>query len=366
LRTSPCPNPYRRRAAPLLACVALCAAVLSGQELQRLPAPPDFSQQAIAARADEVMSAWERWGRADRKLEQRIFALPMSEAREQLRLSLGAFLDFLAARGAYAESVAAYLGRGGSANSFPIVTEDAGCRDRIGLLGASLAALQEKLVSLRNSSMWLTVRRGVQEQNDQALKLQSTLRERLDTAPRNPQPAANTAALSYRDSERLLAETLRRLWTAYYQALADAVERKSTAPLTPVQRPDSAHPGDPTARSADSPQEEVWTYTEGSQQFNGVAEPKRVLLELWTENGVLFGRYRAELPDFHGTKTVDVRLRGVPSSAGAQTLRIESEDPAPAGQIVLERSGLIGELMLVRVVPARGAIPRGREVLRRR
>jgi len=369
LRTSPFPNPcrYRRRAAPLLACVALCAAGLRGQGSSRLPPPPGFSQDAVAARADEAVRAWEKWARADRKLEQRIFIVPMAEARVQLRLSLGAFLDFLAARAAYAESVAAYIdSRAWSTRAAPM-PEDAACQDQIGVLGANLAAVQSRIMTLRDSPEWLAIRRGVEEPNDQALKLQSTLRSKLDIAAlsHNARPAADTSSVVYRDSERRLADALRRLWTAYYQALGDAVEQKPTPPLTPLQPPDGAHPGIVTARSTEGPKVDVWTYAEGSMLFNGVAEPKRALLELWTENGVLLGRYRAELPDFHGTKTVDIRLRGTPSAGGAQTLQIESKDPAASGQIVLEPSGLAGEVLLVRVVPAHSSIPRGRELLRR-
>jgi len=367
LRTIPFPNPYRRRAALFVVSAAFCAAGSSGQQSPRLPPPPTFSQDDVAARADKVVNAWETWCRADRKLEQRIFQLPMGEARHHLRLSLGAFLDFLAARGAYAESVASYLAsRAGSVRSVSILPEDAAYQDQIGMLGTILADLQERLVSLRDSPAWLTIRRDVQAQNDRALKLQSTLRARLDNAPtfRTPRPPADTSALAYQDSERGLAETLRGLWTAYYQALADAVEQKPTPALTPLDPVGGAHSASPAARSVEGPQVEVWSYTEGSQQFNGVAEPKHVLLELWTENGLLLGRYRAELPGFRGIKTVDIRLRGAASAGGAQTLQIDSKDPAVAGQIVLERAGFTGELMLVRVVPARSPIPRGREVLR--
>jgi hypothetical protein len=351
----------------LLASAALCAgARLPGQDAQRLPPPPSFLQDGVAARADEEGRAWERWGRADRKLEQHIFPLPMAEGREQLRRSLGAYLDFLAARGAYAESVAAYIERSGSsARAIESMPEEAACQDQIGLLGANLALLRERIASLRGTPEWLAIRRGTQAQDNQARKLQTGLRENSDIAAPSatPRPAAGVLALAYRDSEREVAETLRGLWTAYYQALADAVAQKATPPLTPL-------PGAPTAISTEGPKVgpkvDVWTYAEGSMQFNGVAEPKRVLLELWTEHGLLLGRYRAELPDFHGTRTVDIRLRGTPSGGGAQTLQIESEDPAGAGQIVLERTDTTEETMLVRLVPARSSIPRGRELLHRR
>jgi hypothetical protein len=122
------------------------------------------------------------------------------------------------------------------------------------------------------------------------------------------------------------------------------------------------------AGGADNPLVGVWTYAEGSQQFNGVAEPRQVLLELWMEDGALRGRYRAELPDFQGAKKVDLRLSGGVVSAHNQlTLNFESKDPPANGRIILEGPGSSGtELMFVRAVAAQSPIPRGRELLLRR
>jgi hypothetical protein len=109
----------------------------------------------------------------------------------------------------------------------------------------------------------------------------------------------------------------------------------------------------------------TWTYAEGSQQFNGVAEPKHVILELWMEKGFLVGRYRAELPDFDRSSIVDLSLRGKPGS-GRTVLEFHSSSPEAAGKIVLEGPGSGGmDLMLVRSVEG-APIPRGRELLTRR
>lgn len=367
MRTSPLPSPCSLRAAAFLVCAACGAVRLPADESHRLAAPPGFSQANIAARADEVVRAAEQWDRSDQKLEQRIFRLPMSEAREQLRASLTAFLDFLAARSSYAETVAVYLDSRSLAGSLSGVPDSAVCQDEIGTLGSSLAALQARLTALRDSPQWLVIRRSLREPDREALERQSALRARLDItvlpSSRHPSPVISPPA--YRDAQRALTETLRRLWTAYYQALADAVEQKPTLPLIPLRHPEGVPQGTPAARLADRQSVELWTYVEGSQQFNGVAEPKHVMLELWTENGSLMGRYRAELPGFRGTQTVDLRLRGVPSTGPSQTLNIQSKDPDAAGQIVLERAGFMGALMLVRMVPARSSVPRGRELLRR-
>ena len=88
--------------------------------------------------------------------------------------------------------------------------------------------------------------------------------------------------------------SMEKLWTRYYQALADAVEQKpsGSAPLVAVRgsgNSPSAAPGAPPAppavATAGNPVAGAWTYVQGSQQFNGVEEPREVLLELWVENG---------------------------------------------------------------------------------
>jgi hypothetical protein len=110
----------------------------------------------------------------------------------------------------------------------------------------------------------------------------------------------------------------------------------------------------------------VWAYVEGSQEFNGVAEPRHAMLEIWIENGELLGRYRAVLPDYSGDRLVDLRLT-VSGASGAPALNLQSRDPATKAQIVVERPQPGGsELMLVRVAGAQSAIPRGRELLHRR
>ena len=345
-------------------------ASLRGQELRILP-PPDFNQDAIRVPAERVAAAWAKWSDSDRDLDRRVFRLPMSDARDVLRRSLGAWEEFLAARSAYVESVAAYIRTGQAAGRGrqPGVSAQALSQDRIRTLGVSLGALHNRLAGLRDSPEWLTVRRGARKATDDALKLQAALREPPPVEVPGAKPPVDAASEPvYRESEGQLAGTLRGLWTAYYQAMADAVEQKpgGSAPLTPVgssTREDRAE----LATSSGSALDGVWTYAEGSQHFNGVAEPLRVILELWMENGVLVGRYRAELPAADGVRKIDVRLRGAGSGRGSQTMAIESQDSKASGQIVLEGPGPEGrDLMLVRVVPERSRLPRGRELLHRR
>ena len=85
------------------------------------------------------------------------------------------------------------------------------------------------------------------------------------------------------------------------------------------------------------------------------------------EDGVLLGRYRAELPDFDGTRKVDLRLRGKTSKGGHTILQIQSGDPVATGEFVIEDTGSGGlNIMLVRSVAVGGPVPRGRELLTRR
>src|SRR5580704_8980800 len=142
------------------------------------------------------------------------------------------------------------------------------------------------------------------------------------------------SSLVYENAERQSRESIQKLWTRYYQALVDSVEQKpgGSAPLlsTPAKAPPA--PG----RSPEHPLVGTWTYADGSQQFNGVAEPRQVVLELWIEKGALLGRYRAELQDFDGPKRVDLNLRGKLVNGNIQTLDFHSTDPEAAGKIVLE------------------------------
>ena len=85
------------------------------------------------------------------------------------------------------------------------------------------------------------------------------------------------------------------------------------------------------------------------------------------ENGVLVGRYRAELPDFSGSRKIDLRLRAVSgANRNSLTLAFQSADSQATGEIVLEGPTEGGtELMLVRNVGAGSGVPRGRELLHR-
>lgn len=338
-------------------------AVLAAQDSK--VTPPAFSEEAVITRADAVGSSWNKWASGDSGLEQRVFRLPMPEARALLRRSLGRFQDFLDARQAYAQSVGDHLDASRtSPGAVRFGTQDRICEDQIQLLGVSLSALQDRLALLRDSTDWLAIRRGVQPEIARTLKLQAELRSTRLSAPL-AQSTEPVSTLAYRDSEHVLGEALRRLWTAYYQALAIAVEQDpAAAALTPLRSAEDAEP--PPAGSAVTPLAGVWTYIEGSQQFNGVSEPRLVLLELWMDSGNVIGRYRAELPDFNGPRNVDVRARGAQTSGGVQTLEIDAKDSAFAGQILLEGSGLGGELMLVRAPSAGSTLPRGRELLHRR
>jgi hypothetical protein len=364
------------------AAIALLAAggLFARLPAQQLQPPPDFSQPAVAKAAEDVSAAWTAWLGADKGMEQRIFRMPMTEARDVLQHSLGVFLDFVDKRRAYAASVVAYLERarteprpGPTPVALPAVYQD-----QIQALGASLTTLQQRLEGLRGFSEWAAILQAVQPERGRALQMRTVLRAAIpaDLSIRSTRSPAAVSILAYRDSERQLADQIERLWKQYYNALEAAVEQKpagsvALVPLRSGAQGNAPPPDVPPAGSAapapsPSPFAGVWTYAQGSQKFNGVEEPQEVLLELWVENGRLMGRYRATLPDFGGTKRVDLRLQGPIAAANApQTLDFESKDPAAAGKIVLE--GPAGmELMLVRVVPAESAIPRGRELLQRR
>ena len=366
------------------AAVVSQAGLLYGQDAGKLSPPPDFSQPATAAAAQEVVATWTRWMRVGRESEQDVLRQPMGEARQSLQRRLGDFQDFLDSRRAYSEAVVAYLERS-RVEPRPgqsVVTLAELCQDHVYELGMHLTALRAKLSALREFPEWTSVRRSVQPESDMAFKLQS---ERMSEMPVelslvDSRPAEAVSLLVYRNLEREFMDQLGRLWTRYYQALADAVEQGpgGAAPLIPVRSsvgaagspvpavvvPNSA----PPAQSSGNPLVGVWTYPERSQKFNGVAEPRNVLLELWIENGVLMGRYRAELPDFQTDRKVDLRLHGAIAPAGApQALYFELKDPVATGQIVLEGPGTGGlEIVVERRVPAGSPIPRGRELLKRR
>jgi hypothetical protein len=381
LHTMPRVSHRAWRCTLVVAVAVTQAGLIPGQEAAKLSAPPDFYQGSIGAAADEVVAAWARWRKADLELEQHVFRQPMGEGREMLRRALGNFRGFLDKRRSYSEAVLAYLDkrRTEPRPGQPAVTLAEVYQDHIYELGMHLASVRERLRALREYPEWTQVRRGIQPESDLAFKLQSSRRAEmpLELSLGEARPPAVVTPLAYRNLDQQFMDQLNRLWTRYYQALADALEQKpgGAAPLTPPGSADPAAPAArvpeaaaPAAQSAGNPLAGIWTYQERSQKFNGVAEPGNVLLELWIENGLLVGRYRADLPGFQGNRKVDLRLRGRIARGGAsQTLDFESKDPSGTGQIVLEGpSGGGMELMVDRRVSSNSAIPRGREVLRRR
>jgi hypothetical protein len=174
----------------------------------------------------------------------------------------------------------------------------------------------------------------------------------------------------YRDSEQQVTDALQHLWTTYYQALADSSSHTpSESRLLSASAPsDVTTQSDSSGRGAEKSQLlGAWTYSEGSQRFNGVGEPHHVVLELWMDGPQLAGRYRAELPDFDGPKRVDLKLNGKVSTGREQVLEFHSVDPLIDGRILLQKQGTSGmELMLLRLPEIPGIVPKGRELLTRR
>ena len=369
--------------APWLALLAL-AGPLAAQTA--LPVPPAFSQQSIVRTAEEVALAWTTWKTGDKDMEQKIFRVPMAEARGALQRSLGRYLDFLDIYRSYNDQIAGYIDRSRlqPRPGQPVVAMEDVYSDEIEALGVNAAALQERLDALRSAAEWVAIRRAVQTDRTQLLTLQTSLRTEMPleltiNRPTDVQrPAASMSALIYRDARRQFIDSLEKLWTHYYQAVADAVEQRPSGgvPLVAIRRngasePENSVPGAAPPKSTATvdpanPFSGAWIYVSGSHQFNGVGEPVDALLELWLESGQLVGRLRAELPDFQGVRKIDVRLRGpVVGPCDMQTLEFESKEPTGTGKITLE-PGISGmDLMLVR--PAtQTVLPRGREVLRRR
>lgn len=357
---------------PILLLAGGTAAVY-GQEI----ASPDFSQTFLSGPAEDVSSGWMKWRSADQGLEQTVFRLPMREARGLVQRTLGLYLDFVDRRSTYALAVTTFLDRSRTETKSrrTEVTIERAYGNQVDVLGLNLRLLQDKISSLRDSPEWLALRHTVQPAQKVAMALSDDRRANMpiDVSIRRAAAPKTISPDAYRDSEQEMAQVLRRLWTTYYQALIDAAERNPNGPvpLIPVRGGStdvsSGLPGLPTLAGIESPLVGVWKYVGGSQQFNGVAEPQQVLLEVWTENGALAGRYRAELPDFDGVKKVDLRLKGNMAAPGGQmSFTFDSYDPPATGRIVLEGPGSTGmELLLIRAVSAPSPIPRGREVLQR-
>jgi hypothetical protein len=299
--------------------IALAAWLVCGGTAmaQALPQAPDYSDRAIADSAEQASSAWKAWLMADRDLERDIANAPMTEARERIQRSFSAFLNYSDKRRIYGERVADFIEhyRPETAGRKPFVNVEIVNRDQLELLGISLSNVQARLDSLRDTPGWAAIRRTVQADRSDILALQNARRDEIPVElPIGP--AAPTRPLSvivYRDSERQARELVERIWTHYYQALVDEVERKSgtSRPLiASITPPESAPEPVPSAAAAriSGPDRVAgtWRYVEGSQQFNGVEEPRQVLLELFVEKGALTGRYRGAFTDFTGTPNVDV------------------------------------------------------------
>jgi hypothetical protein len=368
----PLRNPERAGAVCLL--LVLLSGPLGAQQPRDLPPPPDFLQSSLVVAVNALTVSWGAWRSADAGLEQRVFRIPMREARGMIEQAWGAYREFLDKRRVYSEALARYIDEGHAQpqSGQKIVTLGAVYQDQIQLLGVNLEVLQGKLDALRNTAEWVSMRRQVQAESMQAFQLLSSRRAEmpLDLSLKRPEPVSMMSSSVYRDSERQTAEALDRLWTRYYQALVDSVEQApgGSRPLIARRPSEPAVDSPGSSAGTDNPLVGVWTYAEGSQQFNGVGEPRQVLLELWMEGGALMGRYRAELPDFQGVKKVDLRLSGgVVSPHNQLTLNFESKNPPASGRIILEGPGSSGtELMFVRAVTAQSPIPRGREMLLKR
>jgi len=364
----PTGRPFIARLAPVLWLMALPEAALA-QQMER---PPDFSQSAVASASDDVSQAWNAWQAADQNLEQQVFSLPMADARVRIQTAFSAFVAFAEKRHVYSEAVATAIGAMAPdiAETGRVVGVDAVNADEIALLGVNVAAVQRKLDTLRSAPAWSRIRRSVQKDLDNVLDLEQARRQDLQIErplEHANAPARPVEATAYRNSERRVQEALTSLWTHYYQALADSMEQtpgRSTPLAASATVPAPAPPSSPAGSPANSALAGTWTYVEGSRQFNGVAEPRHVILELWMEKDALVGRYRAELPDFEGSRAVDLSLRGIPGT-GSTVLDFHSTSPEAAGKIILEGPNNNGrDLMLIRSVEGT-PIPRGRELLTR-
>ena len=340
----------------------------------------DYGQPNIQAAAEAMSAARASWRNKGKGLEERIFRIPMSEARDRVQRVYWECLAYVDKRRAYSAAVADYV------ESYHVETdsdkravyqEDA-IQDQLDTLGESAAELQARLDSLREAPDWPRIRRAVQAERGQAMALQSKWREEMPqdltiTGATQAKPTP-VSAIVYRDAQRELSDLLQRMWSKYYQALADAINANSAAsvPLLTTRTAEgvsSSAPAEATAQSAAvSPLVGEWSYKLGSRKFNGVGEPLMVILELWMDHETLRGRYRAELPDFTGVRKLDWKLHAVASRApGGQALEFESANPPVTGTVHIEGPAENGlEIMLVRGASDGGEYPRGREVLRRR
>jgi len=345
---------------------------------QTLPPAPDYSDSAVAEGSEQAANAWNAWLRGERDLEHDVLAAPMNEARDRIQRSFSGLLNYIDKRRIYGDRVATYIEiyRPETAGRKPPVTVEIVNRDQLELLGISLSLVQARLDGLRDTPVWATVRRAVQPDTSGSMSLQSARRDEIPvelpfsraTAPRP------LSVIVYRDSEKQVRESVERIWTHYYQALVDAVDRKTVPPKAlvssitpPPPTPEPAPAGSGPAISQVDRLAGAWRYLESSQQFNGVDEPRQVLLELFVEKEALTGRYRGTLTDFNGPRNVDLRLQQVATVKGSNDIRLQYQIPElnQSGQIVIEGPSAGGVEVMVVHMDAVG-IPKGREILVRR
>jgi chorismate mutase len=358
--------------------------------------PFDYNDAAIGAAADGAMNAWVAWQRGDRDLERDVLKAAMADARARIQRSFSALLNYLEKRKAYSESVAAYIEhyRPETTNRKPVVTIETVNREQLGLFRATLANVQAREDSLRDSPEWGTIRRKVAPDTSELAGVQSARRAELpiDLPFSQAEPPRQLSSIVYRDSERQLRDVLQKLWTHYYQALDDAAEQRpggalplvasvtpAAAPVPVATAPASATPvaGVPlptTAAQASASTQTVamlvgtWRYAENSRQFNGVEEPRQVLLEIWTEkSGAISARYRGTLSDFDGPHDVDLALHQVPATKNSKevTLSYKSAGQDAEGHFTLEGPDA-GGLNLMVVHTGGAGVPKGREIVVRR
>jgi hypothetical protein len=160
---------------------ALCLAACSAVRAQDLAPAPDYSDSGVIEGSEQASNAWKTWMRGDRDLEKDVLAASMSDARDRVQRSFSALLVFVDKRRIYGERVASYieLYRPETAGRKPVVTLESVNRDQIQLLGLTLSLVQSRLDALRDTPVWVTVRRAVQADRSDILALQGSRREEI-------------------------------------------------------------------------------------------------------------------------------------------------------------------------------------------
>ncbi len=330
-----------------------------------MPKPSVFGRADLEAPADAVVEAWARWEKVSRDFEREAMASPRSEGRDRVRGAYAASMDYLEARRIYSEAVRSDLesrARGMAITSSAVSSEE------LDLLGAQVSEIQRRLETLRSTTEWITIRHSVQKDRDAIGKLQDTRRAMIPDGLLSTRAgvAETITAASYQASEQEVRGAIRSLWTHYCQALLNLIYQQPEGSMSPeVQLEGSEPAGVESAQKGGMRLAGAWTYIENSRKFEGAAEPKRVLLELWVENGQLAGRYRADLLEQTGLRHVDLRLKGKPSARHAQSLEFSTADSRATGTVTLQPSSNGMELMFIR--PSGVAeVPGGKELLTRR